>query len=197
MSRSLESSTNDVSSVFARFQNVALDAVFDYEHTQNVEMWIHDELNTCIVNLHDAAEYKKMLRASSFVKDFVRLMSNSRRIANLTFCLKVEVMANSTLSMEASYDGDDEDGEEDALHAQQMAHFAEKADERATELFVDSSILDPLLALSNVKNFKFEFAFDELREEGHFYTPLPHQVAQIAHMKTAIEANYKEPAQQL
>lgn len=81
--------------VFARFQKIYFDANFDFEHTQNVELWIDD--NTHIIREEDAEDYKQMLRGSSVIKSLVALISKSPIITSLEILLEVEVMTNSNL----------------------------------------------------------------------------------------------------
>lgn len=81
--------------VFARFQKIYFDANFDFEHTQNVELWIDD--NTHIIRKEDAETYKQMLRRSPVIKGLVGLISKSPIITSLEILLEVEVMTNSNL----------------------------------------------------------------------------------------------------
>jgi hypothetical protein len=171
--------------VFARFQKVYFDANFDFEHTQAVELWIDDD--THVVRLEDAERYKLLVRTSTIMKDFVELISQSPLIMGLEVSLEVEIMVNSTLmsqEMSSADDGDDETEEK-------LDKLMELADERATELFLDSGICECLKELSNVKNFHFGFGFDH-RVDEDVYKPLPEHVALIKELKQAVEGNFKE-----
>lgn len=173
--------------VFARFQRIYLDANFDYEHTQHVELWIDDD--TYAIRSVDIATYQKTLQASPLMKDFVKILSNSREITHLEICLEVEVMANSNLIMEEMPEDDDEaDGVDEKTDK-----LMNVASEKATELFIDSKICDPLLKLSNVKTFDLKFGFDT-RDDDEKYTPPQKYLDLLQKMKKQIEENFKEPA---
>ncbi|KAE8441771.1 hypothetical protein EG329_004329 [Mollisiaceae sp. DMI_Dod_QoI] len=172
--------------VFARFQKIYFDANFDFEHTQCVELWIDDD--THVIRSDDAAAYQKILRSSSVMKDFVKLLSKSRQITHLEICLEVEVMANSNLMMEEM-----PEDEEDADEAEdKVDRLMDIASEKATELFLDSKICDPLLKLSNVKTFQFEIGFED-GEEDEVYKPPQKYLDLFQSMKKQIEGNFKEP----
>lgn len=169
--------------VFARFQKVHFDANFNFEHTQAVQLWIDD---THAVKSEDADLYMHMLRSSTIMTDFVVLISKSPRIVSLEISLEVEIMVNSTLMMqEMSSDDEDEDTEK------KLDKLMEVADERATELFLDSGICECLKELTNVQNFQFRFGFEHRGDEEP-YTPLPRHVALIKEMKAAVEGNFPE-----
>merc|ERR1712230_288820 len=127
--------------VFARFQKILFDANFDFEHTQNVELWIDDD--THVVRQSDSEEFQRLVRSSSIIKDFVKMIDKLMEVAN----------------------------------------------ERATEMFLDSGVCNPLATITNVQSFDFTFGFEH-REEGEKYKPLPRHVELIAQMKKVIEGNW-------
>jgi hypothetical protein len=110
------------------------DANFDTEHTQRIELWIND--NTHVVRKKDATEFKKILRKSTLMKDLVQLLSWSKRIIDWDFRLELEVMLSLDLMLqemgEKSHDELDE----------QIDVVTEAANERATEIFLDSGICE-------------------------------------------------------
>jgi hypothetical protein len=174
--------------VFARFQKIYFSAVFDIEHTQHVEMWIDDD--THVIPQEAILAYQRVLNSSHLMKDFVKLLSRSPRITRLEICLEVEVMATSELLLEDTpFDIDDEEADARDEKADRLMDIA---NEKATELFLDSKICDPLLKLSNVQTFMFKFGF-EMRDEDEIYNPPQKYNDLFQTWKTQIEGNFKEP----
>lgn len=172
--------------IFAKFQRISFDAYFDDDHTQLMEMWIDDD--TRIFRADDAAELKKTLQSSNLIKDLVKILSNSPRITSLEVSLEVEVMANSNLIMaDLMYETDDEDDEVGGKTEKIM----DIANEKATELFLDSGIMDPLKTLSNVSSCNFKFGFEH-RDEGDEYKPPGKYVKLLRDLKDTIESNFKD-----
>jgi len=71
----------------------------------------------------------------------------------------------------------------------QVDKVMDAANEAALQLLVDSGIFDPLLTLSNVRDFHFKF------HEGYSdipYKPLKKHTESAKLLKQAIEANFKE-----
>jgi len=175
--------------VFARFQKIYFSALFDFEHTQHVEMWIDDD--THIIPQEDILAYHRVLNSSHVMKDFVKLLSRSPRITKLEICLEVEIMATSELLLEGMAEDDADDDEALAKEAE-ADRLMDIASEKATELFLDSKICDPLLKLSNVQTFNLKFGF-EMRDEDEVYDPPRKYLDLFQAMKTQIEGNFKEP----
>ncbi|KAL5314412.1 hypothetical protein ACEPPN_018839 [Leptodophora sp. 'Broadleaf-Isolate-01'] len=170
--------------VFARFQNILFDANFDFEHTQNIELWIDDD--THIIRKDDVAEFQRVVRSSSIMKDFAKVIAGSK-LAHLEISLEVEVMANSNLMMQDMLDESDDEADE---VEEKIDKLMEVANEKATEMFLDSGICNSLSTLTNVQSFDFTFGFEH-REEDDKYKPLPQHVKMIAQMKKVIEGNWE------
>ncbi|KAH7336718.1 hypothetical protein BKA65DRAFT_507000 [Rhexocercosporidium sp. MPI-PUGE-AT-0058] len=170
--------------VFARFQKVLFDANFDFEHTQNIELWIDDD--THVIRKDDVEEFQNVVRSSSIMKDFVKVVGNSK-LASLEISLEVEVMANSNLMMQEMLDESDDEADE---VEEKIDKLMEVANERATEMFLDSGVCNSLSTLTTVQSFDFTFGFEH-REEDDKYKPLPRHVKMIAQMKKVIESNWK------
>ncbi|KAH8588601.1 hypothetical protein B0O99DRAFT_356299 [Bisporella sp. PMI_857] len=164
--------------VLARFRRIHFYATFSYLHTENIKLQVLDELDACTVHPHHAAEYKKILRASPIMKNFVRVLSNSPYIMSLRISLLVQIMPTSDFMTDNEFDD----------------VFLGKVNQRATELFLDSGICDSLPALSNVQKFDFEL---DLGSEREPYIPLQHHVTQIQEMKSIIESKFKHQEIQL
>ncbi|KAH7403906.1 hypothetical protein BKA64DRAFT_670221 [Cadophora sp. MPI-SDFR-AT-0126] len=169
--------------VFARFQNILFDANFDFEHTQNVKLWIDDD--TYVVRQDDSEEFQRLVRSSSIIRGFVQVIKKSR-LARLEISLEVEVMANSNMMMQEMLGESDDEADE---VEEKIDKLMEVANERATELFLDSGVCDPLATITNAQSFDFTFGFEH-REEGHKYKPLPRHVRMIEQMKKVIEGNW-------
>lgn len=171
--------------VFRRFQRITFNANFDYEQTQNVELWIDD--TTHVVREDTVDDFKAMLKTSPIMKDFVALVSTSPKIVTLEVALEVEVMANSELMMQ---DLDEDDMDEDAEEEMEMKidTLMEKGNERATEIFLDSGVCDVLGTLKNVESFDVGFAF--IRDEGDKYMPSEGHVKLLKELKEKVEGNY-------
>ena len=167
--------------VFARFRNILFDACFDYLQMHYVDFWIDDE--TFVVNPEDAANFRKLVRTSPIIKDFVKILSNSPFISTLSIQLGVEVMAGSNFMEQEMTDYSDTDEERAEL-------IMEKSNERATEMFLDSNICDALLKLRNVRNFEFKIVLDDQQDDTE-YEPLPRHVKLFKEMKENIEGNFK------
>jgi len=170
--------------VFARFQKISFDASFGYDHTQFMEIWMRDD-NT--VNPSDAVSLKDAFRQSPVIQNFVKLMSCLPKIVSLEIELEVEIMCNCNAMAQMPDDSDDESEELE----EQVDKIMDVANERATELFLDSNTCEPLLQLTNVSQFDFKFGFDH-REENERYTPLPRHLKLFSDMKKVIEGNFTE-----
>jgi hypothetical protein len=139
------------------------------------------------VKPEDAEKYTQLVRDSTIMSAFVELISKSPLITNLEISLEVEIMANSNLMTQEMSSQDDREETEETLD-----RLMKIADEKATELFLDSGLCDCLKDLSNVKNFNFAFGFEDRLDEDA-YVPLPRPVALIKDLKAAVEGNFKEP----
>lgn len=120
---------------------------------------------------------------ADIIQNFVDLLSNSPLIRHLEFILSVEVSCKNSIDY-SSWDSDEEsESEQDAKDTEKM----EVADERATELFLESDVLDSLRQLSNVKCFSLEI---ETMRGYRFMEPKQKYVNMIADLKEAIENNW-------
>jgi hypothetical protein len=172
--------------VFARFQKIYFDANFDFEHTQNVELWIDD--STHIIRKEDGDVFQQTLRESTIMKDFVKLLSQSPVINSLEIVLEVEVMTNSNLMMEEVDEQDDHFEETE----DKIDRLMDVSNERATELFLDSGVCETLLELDNVQKFNLKIGFqDRNEEEEEKYELLPRHEHMLKEMKIAVEGNFK------
>ncbi|KAG0647648.1 hypothetical protein D0Z07_6714 [Hyphodiscus hymeniophilus] len=177
--------------ILAKFQRILLDAHFDESDTGSLELWIDDD--THIIREDDATEFKNLLNSSSIFKDLVKILSNPPCITHFEIQLEVKVIATSNLIIEAE-DLDDilgEGDEEDQEMEIKVDRIIEIANFKATELFLDSKIMKPLLKLKNVANCSFKFGFQDFPEEEGYKPPTKY-VKVLERMKDKIEGNYRE-----
>jgi len=167
--------------VFARFQKVRFDACFNYEYAGIIGPRF-DRLTQTLKEI-DVQRYRQLLRTSTVMKDFAELISKSRVIKVLEISLEVQMMPNAAYSLAS----------ECLWRVAGLPNLTQFRNDRATEVFLDSGICEPLKKLSNVENFNFEFGLDRDREEDDLYQPLPQHVALIKEMKEAVEGNFKKP----
>lgn len=188
--------------VFARFQKLSFEICFDEDYLPpDFEIWINDD--TLELNQSEADEYKTIMERSTMIRDIVKIISESQNITHLSIKLEAGIgalSANIVRARDADDDYDSSIDNEDDEERQAIEDKADKtecaANEKAAELLVESNLFDPLLQLSNVKNFKFEFQFyhEEFAEpEDPPFKPQQKTMEKIAAMKALIEDNYKKP----
>lgn len=121
---------------------------------------------------------------AEIILKFVNLLSISPLIRHLEFVLDIEARYNDSLD-DLSWDSDNEtDSERDATDDEKAA----VANERATELFLESSVLDSLRTLSNVKCFSL--VINTYGRGGEVMKPQQKHLKIIRDLKEAIEKNW-------
>lgn len=118
---------------------------------------------------------------ADIIQKFANLLSSSPLIRHLEFVLNVEAR-HEVLADDLSLDSDDETDSERAVEK------AGVANEKATELFLESSVLDSLRALSNVKCFSL--VIDTFGRRARAMKPQQKHVEIIRNLKEAIERNW-------
>ena len=180
--------------VLAKFHRIFFDAHFDAKDTGAMELWIDD--NTHVISEEDATRFKDLLNSSTIFKHLGKILSNSPLITHLDIRLEVEVIAVSNLIMEdenlADMVEDPSDDEEDEEREKKVDRIMEIANFKATELFLDSKAMKPLLKLKNVANCTFKFGFGHL-DEAEAYKPPTKYVEILKRLKNKIENNFKAP----
>lgn len=119
---------------------------------------------------------------AGIIQNFVDLLSNSPFIRHLELTLTVEVRCKNPID-DLGSDSDDESDSQEAKDDEKV----EVADERATELFLESGVLDPLRKLSNVKCFSFEI---ETMRGIKFMEPKQKYLNMVGDLKKATENNW-------
>lgn len=161
--------------VVARFQKVSFDAFFDLDDSRKsaIGFYKNDEIR---LRPEKETNYARFLVRSEIVKHLVQLLSHSSslEILELQLCVKIW----------GSYD------DEEMFRA---------ADNRATEIFLEAGILDPLRDLSNVKSFAWEIRHCDYNNERYdyfrdpMYIPFrlkPEHAEIMESLKTTIERNF-------
>ena len=121
--------------------------------------------------------------SAEIVQKFVDLLSNSPLIRHLEVILNVQVGHKDLedLGWQSDYDLD---SEEEAMDIEK----AKVADKRATELFLECSVLDSLRKLSNVKAFSLKIATEGRGDK--VMEPRQKHLKIIRDLKEVIEKNW-------
>ena len=153
------------------------------------------------VDPDDAAELLAFYRRSNLLHHFVNIVSNSPGITRLVITLHASDFADydshsdsdldpenqdigSDPDMDPNLNGDADEPESTLKHGLMTA----VANERATELLLDSGLLAPLEKLSNVKSFQFAFKTQDRDRELYKPTVKHHEL--LVDLKRKIERNY-------
>ena len=115
---------------------------------------------------------------------FVDLLSNSPFIRHLEFILRVEVRREGSIR----YSSSDSEDEVDSVQVSRDIEKEEAADERATELMLESGVLDCLQELSNVKSFSLRIATYGCG--GKTMTPQKKHLNIMEDLKKTVERNW-------
>ena len=121
------------------------------------------------------------MKRTRTVENFVSLLATLPRLRQLSLTLVIEVRPH----MDFSLDSDDEDEETNRLDLEKMS----VANERATELFIECGMLDPLRKLSNVENFDFEVQSESRNDDLDFMVLKPKHARMAQDLKESIERN--------
>ena len=168
--------------VFAKFQRINLQATLKHGE-YGPFLWINKFFQFDI-DIEERA--RTLMRKSTLMKNLAKLLSNSPLLKELSIHLDVHVdVADATW-----YTGVGPHSPEEIAH---RTHLQGAARERGAAIFLDNGMLDPLLTLSNVKNFKFSFRkVDHTKNDGYSDT----YVEAAKDTKHHIEGNWvgqKEP----
>ena len=211
--------------VFARFEKVCYNAVFDFDfdgaapslHVDNslrvraedeakfvsylttvksTTRWFEDPIpgrpcdNGRRETLEDVADIPissvivNHPSTAGIVQKFADLLSKSPLIRDLKIILDLEVRDQDPNEDTTPLDSDETDSEQDAKDDEKIY----VANERATELFLESHVLDPLRKLSNVKCFSL--LMDKFGPGGEIMKPQPKHLNTIRELKEVIEKNW-------
>ena len=155
------------------------------------------------VDPDDAAKLLAFYKRSKIIHHFVNIISNSFGLTRLVITLHTSVFAEYDIDSNSdgdpdpeSYDIDsdpdmDPDLNDDADEVESTLKYdlmTGVANERATELLLDSGLLAPLEKLSNVQSF--QFAFKTLDRNRELYKPTAKHLELLVDLKRKIERNY-------
>ena len=153
------------------------------------------------VNPDDAAKLLTFYRRSNLIHHFVDIVSNSPRLTRLVITLHASVFVDYDSDSDSDSDpsmydvgsdpgmGPDFNGDADELESTlKYDLMTGVANERATELLLDSGLLAPLEKLSNVQSF--QFAFKTLDRNRELYKPTAKHLELLVDLKRKIERNY-------
>lgn len=121
--------------------------------------------------------------SAEIVQKFVDLLSNSPLIRHLEVILNVQA-GHTDLGDPGWHSDYDLDSEEEAMEIEK----ADVANERATELFLECSVLGSLRKLSNVKNFSLKIATQGRGDK--IMKPQQKHLKIIGDLKKVIEKNW-------
>ena len=155
------------------------------------------------VDPDDAAKLLAFYDRSSIIRHFVNIVSNSPGLTRLVITLHASVFADYTMISDSESDpdlegyeiGSDPDmvsglssGADDWESMSRYGLMTAVANERATELLLDSSLLASLEKLSNVRSFHVEFETQD--RNGELYKPTAKHQAMLIGLKRKIDRNY-------
>ena len=126
---------------------------------------------------NDEAKLIAFMKRTRTVENFVSLLATLPRLRQLSLTLVIEVDAD----MAFSPDDDDDD---------LILEKLKVANERATELFIECGMLDPLRKLFNVRNFDFEVQSESRDDDLDFMVLKPKHARMAQELKEAIEHNW-------
>ncbi|ATZ58399.1 hypothetical protein BCIN_16g01910 [Botrytis cinerea B05.10] len=173
--------------MFAKFQKVVLDCALEVEHTENVQLFF--DVETGKFDSEDETRFRNYIRNLTFVKDFVKILSKSSVVNQLTINVLVEVTAETRLDAE-SIDTEDEEEMEEMDEKQDMADL--EANIAATEIFMDCGLFKTLRHLKNVRKLEFRTGFADFEPPVDYKPKEKHQIM-AQKLKSLVERNFKAP----
>ena len=174
------------------FETLGLASLFDFAVFSRVErISFHADYNFSLIKdspslsidgniRNNEAEFISFMKRTRTVQNLVSMLATMPRLYELRFTLDVKVTPQMELSI---HDGGVE------IYFFMMGTVSE----RATELFIECGVLDPLRKLSNVRNFDFEVQTEARRttiEDFKFMLLKPEHARMIQDLKEGIEHNW-------
>ena len=173
--------------IFARFKKIIFNADFPIdEYGEPPALYIDENLRGKSEN---EANFKDYIKSSAVIQRLVRLLSNSPLINHLEISLNFEVYVDYDYSNSSDDDGSDFDDEGFTTGERKIQNMTEAANERATELFLESGLLDPLQKLSNVQSFPITFDRIAYGSSDTPWQPPSRHASTIEELKKTIEMN--------
>ena len=164
---------------WSKIERIEFDADYNFLlMDDSPSLYIDEHFHT---SPNDEAKLISFMKRTRTVENFVSLLATLPRVRHLSLTLVIEVRPH----MDFALDSDDEDEETHRLNFEKMA----VANERATELFLECGMLDPLRKLSNVENFEFEVQSESRNDDLDFMVLKPKHARMAQDLKEAIERN--------
>ena len=165
---------------FARIERICFEADYNFFLVDDSPtLSVDDDFHT---SSNDEAELISSMKRTSTVENFVSLLHTLPRLRQLDLRLSVEI--------EPPFNSEDE-GEDEEQTGKNYKKI-DVANERATELFIECGMLDPLRKLSNVQHFDLEVQTEVCtsNEDEDFMMLKPKHARMVQDLKEVIEYNW-------
>jgi len=133
--------------VFARFERIEIHVDMDLSGGDWVVAQIEIDENL-LIDADDIKSYKSIIRRTNLFKDLAIVLARSPMLKSLQLFVSVEVDVNYPMDIPES-ESEDADEEADAIEDKYML----KVNNMATDILIESGLLDPSKLLSNIENF--------------------------------------------
>ena len=167
---------------FSKVERIQFDADYNFHRIdKSPSLYVDENFYT---SPNDEAELISFMKRTWTMENFVSLLATLPRLRQLSLTLVIEVNPNMDLPPD-----DEDDDEADSLILEKM----KVANERATELFIECGMLDPLRKLSNVQKFDLEVLNEDRKttlDDPAIMVPNPKHARMAQELKEAIEHNW-------
>ena len=171
---------------FTRIERIRFDADYNFLLIDDApSLHVDEDFHT---SPNNEAELIAFMKRTRTIENFVSLLATVPRLRQLDLILVIEVKPSVDF-----YSDDEEDEEAETATFEKMS----VANQRATELFMECGMLDPLRKLSNVQNFDLgvqsearEMVDDDDLDANLFMVLRPKHVKIAQDLKEAIEQNW-------
>lgn len=171
--------------VFARFERIEIYIDLDLSggDLMVAQVEIDENFN---IDADDIKNYTSIIRRTNLFKDLAIVLARSPVLKSLQLDLSVEVDVAYPMNIPESED-EDEDDELDTLEDQYML----KVNNLATDILIESGLLDPFKLLSNIEMFDLKASDVDIlnpKFSGDMYRKLAPRTARVVQeLKQAIE----------
>ena len=169
------------SATFTRLERICFDANYNFLIIgDSPSLYVDEDFHT---SPNDEAKLISFMKRTRTVENFVSLLATLPRLRRLILRLAIQVKHQMGVDPD-----DEEDDEADSVDFEKM----DVANERATELFIECGMLDPLRKLSNVQNFDIKVQTKACKSDGYrdIMVLKPKHASIIQDLKDAIEHDW-------
>ena len=162
---------------FARIERICFEAYYCFYHIDDSpSLFVDDDFHT---SSDDEAELISFMKRTRTMENFVSLLDALPRLRQLDLELVVVVKPQMDLDFEDGVD-------DESLEKMTVAN------ERATEVFIECGMLDPLRKLSNVQHFHLEVQTEACKndEDEDFMMLKPKHARMVQDLREVIEYNW-------